>query len=1365
MALVQNIANIIFRHQAVDDGFVRVMEGAAAAAGKAAAAGEKVQQTTAKVNAEVTRAVPAWQSVNKSVDENAKLAAATEAANRKLEARLAALRLEASKNAEVAQRAAEFEARFTAQRDASVAKAQQVAAAERARWQAVADGSANASRGVGNFGSVAASAGQQMQDVVIQAQMGTNAFTILAQQGSQFLGIFGPAGAMAGAALALGAVGLQMAGLAGNVKDLDDVLKDNAANFDRVKAAAEERAKGVKAEAEAVDALAVAYKAMGETAARAEGIALARQNRALNERAGDLVEGLGGRLAADLRQRENAGLPNIANFEDLTGLGNQAARLAPDLNAAVAAFSALRDQTGPTVDGLRSYIAALDDAAKAGGGNRAAILALRDAAIDALPKATELEKAMQANAVQAAAMRLAAGESAEALLAAGRAAGTSAGGFNQLSPAIVNAAAALARLRRDFINDPLREVNAEASRIADLAAALRGGGTDTFKRVKAEQDAAAESLARLNRITKEYIATRMGEGAGQDVAEAEAQARRAGWAQDIERVRQANADLAAEADRVAEAERKAEAAAKRAATAHETAARKAAEAQAEFDRNHYSEPRLTGGGNLLSLGTSDDKVMAFLRTRSGEINREQKTLADTARRTQREIERDREAAAKSTTDSIVRYSADAFADLFKDTGKSWGDMWKGFLGTARATLARIAAEAVIRVAIEPLVRDFYGSTGGASGSSGSTSAGGMLSSVLGLGGSSGTGSSGPGWVSRNLSAAQTSMDSWGQSSGWFGNGIAPNAQGPMPDGSTVGTLSQSGTFGTQTTTQFLGSAGRAAGGVVAGYGVGSQVGGMVAGNSKYRQQNAQIGAGVGAVVGAIWGPVGSMVGGAIGGAIGGMFGAGEKGLRERSGGDVAYGNVNGQLQIIGGGGKRQDMAAAFAEVQQQLDAINNAIAARGLILTGGTGMVGFGQASRNPTAVNREALAGTLISGNANVQTAINNRGSRSLEQLLGEIDFVQQVYEPATKAAQGAGVLQQQLDALWNQFAPVIERANALGLSTEKLSAAWDKANAAAVAGFYAMVRASDDAMSARMMRATGNAAGAASIDFETAARGEVVAYRAQLEAWGLAAADVAERMVTLERVQGAERVAAAREAARAAAAQDLGRWTSGVSLQARLFRAQGDELNAAVWDFEASAANDRVNLRTALEDTFTDAGEIARQMNLLEQALGLERVQIVKDANEQIKAAEESRAGQAAGIVRSLADYATSLRTRQDSPLSATQQYWGASQDFQSVLASAQSGSADAMGRLSGVSDTFLAASRTLYGSGSGFAQDWTRVLDALSVMATKTPDELTASILQTEIRSQTEVLADELTRLRTEVTALRKEVQLQGAAPRAA
>lgn len=67
-------------------------------------------------------------------------------------------------------------------------------------------GSKSASR----FGLIMQQSGYQVQDFVVQVGAGQNAMIAFAQQGSQMLGIFGPAGAVAGAALAIGAVVTQL---------------------------------------------------------------------------------------------------------------------------------------------------------------------------------------------------------------------------------------------------------------------------------------------------------------------------------------------------------------------------------------------------------------------------------------------------------------------------------------------------------------------------------------------------------------------------------------------------------------------------------------------------------------------------------------------------------------------------------------------------------------------------------------------------------------------------------------------------------------------------------------------------------------------------------------------------------------------------------------------------------------------------------------------------------------------------------------------------------------------------------------------------------------------------------------------------
>jgi hypothetical protein len=130
-----------------------------------------------------------------------------------------------------------------------------------------------------------------------------------------------------------------------------------------------------------------------------------------------------------------------------------------------------------------------------------------------------------------------------------------------------------------------------------------------------------------------------------------------------------------------------------------------------------------------------------------------------------------------------------------------------------------------------------------------------------------------------------------------------------------------------------------------------------------------LGMGLGFLVG---GPLGMVVGGAIGGTAGGLFGPTRSGMAARSGGDVFLGvDDAGLLTITGARGKRWDQGGAVAEVQRQLDAINQQVAARNLTFAApGQAAVGFGAASGSPRELSMTALVGQLRSDNANQMTA-----------------------------------------------------------------------------------------------------------------------------------------------------------------------------------------------------------------------------------------------------------------------------------------------------------------------------------------------------------------------------------------------------------
>ena len=69
---------------------------------------------------------------------------------------------------------------------------------------------------------------------------------------------------------------------------------------------------------------------------------------------------------------------------------------------------------------------------------------------------------------------------------------------------------------------------------------------------------------------------------------------------------------------------------------------------------------------------------------------------------------------------------------------------------------------------------------------------------------------------------------------------------------------------------------------------------------------------------------------------------------------------------------------------------------------------------------------------------------------------------------------------------------------------------------------------------------------------------------------------------------------------------------------------------------------------------------------------------------------------------------------------------------------------------------------GSGAAYVADFNKVLDVLSNISATTTDQLTASVLTAETRTQTAILVDNLQALKDEVAALRRQVAQNAGAP---
>ena len=117
-----------------------------------------------------------------------------------------------------------------------------------------------------SFGSVTQQAGFQVQDFAVQVASGQSALVAFAQQAPQFLGIFGAAGAIAGAAVAIGAVALQFIGLGKETKFAAEATR----YFDSVTQAS---LQSIQAQGGEIDNLAGRYTALAKQIGPAAAIA------------------------------------------------------------------------------------------------------------------------------------------------------------------------------------------------------------------------------------------------------------------------------------------------------------------------------------------------------------------------------------------------------------------------------------------------------------------------------------------------------------------------------------------------------------------------------------------------------------------------------------------------------------------------------------------------------------------------------------------------------------------------------------------------------------------------------------------------------------------------------------------------------------------------------------------------------------------------------------------------------------------------------------------------------------------------------------------------------------------------------------
>jgi hypothetical protein len=115
----------------------------------------------------------------------------------------------------------------------------------------------------GRMGQVAQGAGYQIQDFAVQVGGGTSALVAFSQQAPQLLGVFGPAGAIAGAVVAIGAIATKVfLGMAEGAQQTGEEFDKLASDLEK---AFGEKAKKLVAEfADEIDALSTGSKTLRE---------------------------------------------------------------------------------------------------------------------------------------------------------------------------------------------------------------------------------------------------------------------------------------------------------------------------------------------------------------------------------------------------------------------------------------------------------------------------------------------------------------------------------------------------------------------------------------------------------------------------------------------------------------------------------------------------------------------------------------------------------------------------------------------------------------------------------------------------------------------------------------------------------------------------------------------------------------------------------------------------------------------------------------------------------------------------------------------------------------------------------------------
>ncbi len=204
------------------------------------------------------------------------------------------------------------------------------------------------------FGSKAAQVGYQVQDMTVQLQAGTSAFTVIAQQVPQALGAFGPIGAIVGTVTALAAA-------VGGVlyKSMQDTTQSAEALKDAQKLLNSTMDEGSDGALHLSDAF-YQLAASNEEAARAQLNAAIAAATVKMKAAGKAANDAGEELDSFLQSMSGTTLSDAATqLNKWTNEGKSAADISKELSSSITAFDASTAVAGSNTTAVTGYLASL----------------------------------------------------------------------------------------------------------------------------------------------------------------------------------------------------------------------------------------------------------------------------------------------------------------------------------------------------------------------------------------------------------------------------------------------------------------------------------------------------------------------------------------------------------------------------------------------------------------------------------------------------------------------------------------------------------------------------------------------------------------------------------------------------------------------------------------------------------------------------------------------------------------------------------------------------------------------------------------------------------------------------------------------